>query len=380
MSSASSGEQSLSTYDLIVRGAEEAIRVQEEDGSFPPGRNYSYDEKSTPVRTTTQWLRTLAKAHEITGERRFERAANDAIDVLLSPAFRPKEATYHCRDVAGKDSCNGLVGQASVIRALSFAADSLGREDALSRAVELFDVHPFNDDLGLWEIVEIDGTLLSFDRTLNHQLLFAGAAARISSESPAVRERVKVLLDRLEENMENRSNGLIRHYVHPPIGSMLKAVFKTPRHRVLLRNEVTHHYYTRSAERRMKERGYQTVNLTGLVGIHDAFPSHPFWESEQFQGALEFVHRHESELLRGVKTKHGDALPGVSMAKIYREFEGSAESTLAELVAVELSEDPTDGRTPFESLDVDEETAAALVCELVDLPNLQLPSSRPDSW
>lgn len=373
MSSSSSSEQTVTTYDLIVRGAEEAIRVQEQDGSFPPGRNYSYDEKSTPVRTTTQWLQTLANAYDITSEHRFERAANDAVDFLLSPEFRPEGATYHCRDVAGKDSCNGLVGQASVIRALSFAANLLGRDDARRRAVELFDLHPLDDGLGLWEIVEIDGTWLSFDRTLNHQLLFAGAAARISNESPEVRERVGVFLDRLEENMECRSNGLIRHYVHPPIGTVLKTIAKTPRHRVLLRNEVTHHYYTRSQERRMKERGYQTVNLVGLIEIHDAFPSHSFWESEQFQNALRFVHQHETELLRGVQTRHGDALPGVSMAKIYQEFEGTAEPTLAELVAEELSEDPTIGRTPFESLDVDEETAAALVCELVDLPDLRLP-------
>ncbi|WP_128905688.1 AGE family epimerase/isomerase [Halorubrum amylolyticum] len=378
MSSSSSGEQTVTTYDLIVRGAEEAIRVQEQDGSFPPGRNYSYDEKSTPVRTTTQWLRTLAKAYDITSEHRFERAANDAVDFLLTPEFRPEGATYHCRDVAGKDSCNGLVGQASVIRALSFAANSLGRNDAQRRAVELFDLHPFDDDLGLWEIVEIDGTRLSFDRTLNHQLLFAGAAARIRNESPEVRERVEVLLDRLEANMENRSNGLIRHYVHPPIGTVLKTVVKTSRHRVLLRNEVAHHYYTCSQRRLRKERGYQTVNLAGLVEIHKAFPSHPFWESEQFQNALGFVHQHEKELLRGVQTKHGDALPGVSMAKIYREFEDTTESTLAALVAEEVSEDPTVGRTPFESLDVDEETAAALVCELVDLPDLQLHTSRPD--
>jgi hypothetical protein len=372
MRSSSSGEQTVTTYDLIVRGAEEAIRVQEQDGSFPPGRNYSYDEKSTPVRTTTQWLQTLAKAYDITSEHRFERAANDAVDFLLSPEFRPEGATYHCRDVAGKDSCNGLVGQASVIGALSFAANLLGRDDARRRAVELFDLHPLDDGLGLWEIVEIDGTWLSFDRTLNHQLLFAGAAARISNESPEVRERVGVFLDRLEENMECRSNGLIRHYVHPPIGTVLKTIAKTPRHWVLLRNEVTHHYYTRSQERRMKERGYQTVNLVGLIEIHDAFPSHSFWESEQFQNALRFVHQHETELLRGVQTRHGDALPGVSMAKIYQEFEGTAEPTLAELVAEELSEDPTMGRTPFESLDVDEETAAALVCELVDLPDLRL--------
>lgn len=373
MSSPSSFERTITTHDLIIRGGEEAIRIQKSDGSFPPGRNYSYDEKSTPVRTTTQWLRTLAKAYEITEEHRFERAANAAIDFLLSSEYRPNGATYHCRDVSGKDCCNGLVGQASVIRGLAFVSDRLGRDDARRRAIELFELHPFDYSLGLWECVEIDGRPLSFDRTLNHQLLFAGAASRLSDDSRYVREYVERLLDTLETNMETRSNGLFRHYVHPPLGAVLRAVVKTPRHRVLLRNELAHHYYTYSDERRMKERGYQTVNLAGLVEIHKSFPSHPFWESEQFEAALDFVHEHESELLHGVQTKHGDALPGVSMAKIYREFEAASVSSQEELVGTELSEEPTTGRTPFESLDVDEETAAALVCELVDLPELQLP-------
>lgn len=372
MSSPSSVERTITTHDLIVQASQEAVRIQKEDGSFPAGRNYSYDESCTPVRTTTQWLRTLVKAFDITGEQRYKRGANDAVNVLLSDKFRPEDATYHCRDVAAKDSCNGLVGQASVISALIYAADSMGRDDALRRAVEIFELHPFNERLGLWEIVEIDGKHLSFDRTLNHQLLFAGAASKLGDESPVVRDRIEILLDRLESNMETRSSGLIRHYVHPPLKPVLRAVIETPRHKILLRNEIAHHYYTRSDERTKKERGYQTVNLAGLVEVHKEFPSHPFWSSTTFESALEFVHEQESELIRGIRTKHGDALPGVSIAKIYREFEDAPSSVLANLVAAELSENPTEGRNPFGPLEVDEETAAALVCELVDLPEIRI--------
>lgn len=372
MSSSGVVEQTITTYDLIVRAGQAAIQIQKKDGSFPAGRNYSYDEKSTPVRTTTQWLRTLVKAFDITGEQPFEEAANDAVDVLLSNKFRPEGATYHCRDVPGKDSCNGLVGQASVIRALSYVSDLLDRTDAQGRAEEIFQLHPFNERLGLWERVEINGRRLSFDRTLNHQLLFAGAASRLGSESSVVRDRVKILLDRLESNMETRTGGLIRHYVHPPLRTVMREIVKTTRHGVMLRNELAHHYHTRSEEHLKKERGYQTVNLAGLVEIHQEFPSHSFWSSTTFKRALEFVHKQEGDLIRGNKTKHGDALPGVSIAKIYREFESVSASTLAELVAEELSENPTEGRTPFKSLQVDEETAAALVCELVDLPDIQI--------
>lgn len=372
MNSTNTFEQTITTYDLIVQAGREATKIQKGDGSFPAGRNYSYDENSTPVRTTSQWLRTLTKAFDITGEQKFEKAANNAVDILLSNEFCPEGATYHCRDVPGKDSCNGLVGQASVIRALSYASDLLDRTDAQRRVKEVFQLHPFNKRLGLWESVEIDGTQLSFDRTLNHQLLFAGAISRLGSNSSVIRDRTKVFLDRLESSMETRTSGLIRHYVHPPLKTILREIIRTPRHRIMLRNELAYHYHTRSEEHLRKERGYQTVNLMGLVEIHQEFPSHPFWDSPTFRGALEFIHEQERDLIQGNNTKHGDALPGISIAKIYREFESVSTSRLAELVSEELSENPYEGRTPFKSLQVDEETAAALVCELVDLPEIQI--------
>jgi len=48
------GGAPITTHDLIVRGARLGLNFQQDDGSFPPGRNYSYDEPETPVRTTAQ--------------------------------------------------------------------------------------------------------------------------------------------------------------------------------------------------------------------------------------------------------------------------------------------------------------------------------------
>jgi len=374
MSTSSShvNRRTVSTHDLLVHSARRGIEIQRADGSFPPGRNYSYDEESTPVRTTTQWLRTLTKAHELTGEKEFKQAANEAIDFLLSDECRPSGFTYHCRSVGGKDYCNGLVGQASVIRALAFAADELGRDDARRTAVKLFELHPFDYELGLWEIIEINGKSQSFDRTLNHQLLFAGAATRIVPHSPSAEEEIERLLDSLDANMRIRPNGLIRHYVRPPLRTVLSAVLGDSRHRVMIRNEIAYHYYTRSKNRRRKERGYQTVNLTALAEIHNSFPTHSFWESDKFQKSLQFVRNHETELLDRINTKHGDALPAIGVARIYSEFGDPSESKLQTLIANDISESPLSGRTPFRPLEVDEQTEAALVCQLVELPEIEI--------
>jgi hypothetical protein len=364
-------DRTVTTYDLLVQSARRALDRQRTDGSFPPGRNYSYDERETPVRTTTQWLRTLTKALEITDEDEFVDAANQATDYLLSDAPRPAGYTYHCRDAEGKDRCNGLVGQASVIRALAYVSTVLGRSDARRRAVELFELHPFDDHLGLWERVAVDGRQLSFDRTLNHQLIFAGSASCLVDHSETVRRRLERHLDALETVVRTR-DGLIEHYVRPPLPAVLRALGRHARHAVLLRNEVAARYFAFSDERRKQERAYQAVNLAGLTELHGAFPTHPFWNSATFRAALSYLRRNESELVNGVDTKRGTPIQGVSIAISYHRLGEASPDRLQELIRADLAANPVGHDSPFESLDVDDETAAALVCEFVELPEISI--------
>lgn len=366
-------ESRITLQDLLLQVARENIEIQREDGSFPPGRNYTYDEHETPVRTTSHWLRTLISVYESNGDSVFAERADWAVNYLLSDDARPHGYTYHCRNVDSKDKCNGLVGQASAIRALAEAAPVLNRSDARDTAIGVFELHPFHEDLCLWERVEIDGQKTSFDRTLNHQLLFAGAAARLANDATIVRKRVGKFLDALARNMQIYENGLIAHYVRPPLTEALRAVAQEPRHHSMLRNEVASRYFARSTERRKKERSYQTVNLKAMAEIHAAFPSHPFWETEIFCDALEFVYDYEHELIERVCLKHGNLLQGIGIAKIRAEFESPDKATLGELVAADIADDPRAARSPFGDLGVDEETATALVSELVDLPNLAIP-------
>lgn len=369
------GDTTVTTHGILVRTARMNLDSQRADGSFPPGRNYTYDEQSTPVRTTSQWLQTLVKTFEITGDKVFEEAANRAVDYLVSDDCRPNRFTYDCRDVEGKDRCNGLVGQASAIRALADAASILDRSDASETAEEVFKLHPFHKRLALWESVEIDGQKLSFDRTLNHQLLFAEAATHLVDDSSLVRDRVRAFLSTLGDNMHTHENGLIRHYVRPPFSTVLAEVFRTPRHRVMLRNEVVYHYYSRSSGHRMKKRGYQTVNLIALARIHTVFPNHSFWESRIFQDSYDFMRSHECELINRNQLKHGSLLQGVRIARIRNEFNDIDDSTLISLLAEDLDDNPVNNEGPFKDLGIDESDAASLVSELVDFPNVAVPLS-----
>jgi len=302
-------KETITTYELLERSAESALDLQREDGSFPPGRNYTYDEPETPVRTTSHWTVTLSEVYDITDKDKFREAADAAVDYLLGDEIRPHGYTYYCRDASGKDHCNGLVGQAGPIRALAHAGPILERQDAINTAEEVFTIHPFDEELGLWERVEIDGKKLSFDRTLNHQILFAASSSKLASVSDLVADRIATFLDRLPSNMELHSDGLIKHYIRPSPVDVIKAVFRNSRHWPLLPNELVFHYYSRSDERRKKEIGYQPVNLKGLSQLRIMFPKHECWSNHNIKSSLR-----RCDVMKCANIEYGSVISGISFA------------------------------------------------------------------
>ncbi len=333
MSDAAPSEgETITLHELLERSAESALELQREDGSFPPGRNYTYDEPETPVRTTSHWTVTLSEVYDITGKEKFREAADAAVDYLLGDEIRPHGYTYYCRDASGKDHCNGLVGQAGPIRALAHAGPILERQDAIDTAEEVFTIHPFDEELGLWERVEIDGEKLSFDRTLNHQILFAAGSSKLASESEIVADRIMTFLDRLPSNMELHSDGLIKHYIRPSPVDTVKAVFRGSRHWPLLLNEVVFHYYSRSDERRKKEIGYQPVNLKGLSQLRIQFPKHEIWSSNKVQTLLEAS---DADECRNIS--YGSVIPGMSFALAESAFYSDTNRTKS-LIEMDLED------------------------------------------
>lgn len=367
-----SDSRTVTLYDIIERSARDGLDLQRDNGSFPPGRNYTYDEPETPVRTTSHWLQILTKAYEISGDAVFEDAANSAIDYLLSDDVRPSGFTYHCRNVESKDKCNGLVGQAAPIRALTRAGEIFKRSDAKKMAEKVFRLHPFSEELGLWERVEIDGRTLSFDRTLNHQIIFAAAAIELAPDVNIVEDRIESFLDHLSVNMRLHSDGLIKHYVRPPLTDVVRSISHSPRRRYdMLINEIAFHYYSHSDERRKKERGYQTVNLKILSDLESVFTHHEFWESQNLSRALEFIRNNECELIEGTDTKHGDPLRGISIAKIQHRFDNIPINEQRQRILEDLCVSADTVAGVFDIEQIDEDTRVALVSALVDLPNME---------
>jgi len=279
--------------ELIVRTSHAALAVQGKDGAFPPGHNGPYRDPESPARNTAHWMVSLVRSFEITGDRRYRDAARHAIEFLLRPEARPMGATYLCRTNPDKDLCNGLIGQAWIIEGLVTAARALDDDRCWEAARDLFGLHPFSERRGLWQRVNVDGSLGGVDTTFNHQLWFAAAGALIDPDPAGeIGSRVIRFLDSaLAGALRTHRSGRVRQAVGPDSASTIvkgwaRALFSPASTR------------RRSAALAYREVGYHAFNLHGFALLFGQVPQHPIWTSATFSSVLDFVHtrRFESSL------------------------------------------------------------------------------------
>ena len=366
-------KETITTHELLERSARAALELQREDGSFPPGRNGVYDEPETPVRTTSHWLTTLSKAYEITGDEVFSEAANDAADYLLSDEARPYGYTFRSRKIDNKDKADGLIGQAAPLRALARADRILERPELYETATSVFLAHPFSDQVGLWEKVEIDGDPLSFDRTVNHQITFAAASTDLCRNTQEIEQRISSFLTGLKTNLQIRSDGIIRHYVRPRIRDSFINLSEGFRHWQLLLNEIAFCYYTLTEEHRRKEVGYHPINLYGLARLKQCFPDHDLWDDQVIDQAVDYVHSSEYlSIFNNPSQKYGSMLPGIQTAYALFIFSDQDVGELQKWIIKDIKDKFDSGSNLFTSNALDPHFQAATIYNLTTLPDINI--------
>ncbi|QLG27398.1 hypothetical protein HUG10_07485 [Halorarum halophilum] len=361
-----------SIFELLEICASNVIESQNADGSFPPGRNYTYNELETPVKTTARWLITFSKVYELTGEEQYRDVALRSIDYFLQEIDRPGGYTFHCRTTPGKDKCNGLVGQSWPILALSYSGRVFDIPSAIDLAIELFSTHPFHEDLGLWERIETDGQRIGFDRTLNHQILFAARSSNLSNQSAEVEEKIDRFIDRLGQNMRLNQEGLIKHFVRPTPKEIVTQFLSNPKYYPLIINEMAYPFRTHSTKRNKIERGYHTVNLAPLSKLYRRHSCQSFWESNKCANAIQYLENNIEGLLNKENTQHGDGLPGISIAKTLYNFDRCDENLVRDMVNEELTRRFSYDKLRFEIGGMHQNDQSSLISELVDLPEVHI--------
>lgn len=306
---------------VIIKSSEAALKIQREDGSFPPGHNGPYHDKETPVRNTAHWIITLLKAFELTGKNKFKGAAIRALQYLTSSEARPNGFTFWCRNKPGKDFCNGLIGQAWVIEALLMGEKYTGRSDLSELAAEVFLLHPFDGKRGLWHKREIEGKILPLDDTFNHQLWFAAVGSMFDGKRyPEIRRQIQIFAERLDINFNIFKSGLIRHLIVPrkPFSwSGLKSIARS-----FLENQT----YGKSEDIN-KAIGYHQFNLYGFGILKGNYKDLPFWRSVKFKRAVEYVQSSEfKEGLVGNKFGFPYNVAGIEVAFSLEMFVRNSKS------------------------------------------------------
>ena len=292
--------------DLILKMAEGILELQLGDGSCPAGHNGPYFDPETPVRNTGHWLMIFAKCYELTGNDEFKDKVRELVEYLYSEDARPNGYSFYHRNKQDKDKCNGLIGQAWTFEALVEATRILGNNKYALLAEEVFFQHPFNAKQCLWSRLEIDGHVLSIDATFNHQLWFAACASCIKGKRNAeIRGRVKRFMDCLPQNLTILENGLVYHpiewlleeqFAYNPtpiakmrrrIGSILQTLRIVPRHKeASFREQSKKDIYKKELYRSV---GYHSFNMYAFAILKTQAPSHPFWGSESFKKAVDYM-------------------------------------------------------------------------------------------
>lgn len=290
-------------------------------GQFQAGHNGPYFDTETSVRNTAHWLSLVSKLLTLYEDEELEGIAHSSIDYLVSKSSRPMRATFYCRSNPEKDFCNGLMGQAWAIEGLIAGHECVGREDALAIAKEVFYLHPFLEDFGIWRRVNVDGSYHTVDPTFNHQLWFAATATLLKEKIPT--DRALRFLDLVSSKLMLYSNGIIYH-ASPVNGRMilgkdsLKGAFKNI-YSAVRRTQMKKSLYSKSV-------GYHSFNLYAFAILYEAFPKHVFWDSGLFGRMIE-VTKSNQFLVDLDESKYGWPYnpPGIELAYVGETFGLSKE-------------------------------------------------------
>lgn len=260
------------------------------NGHANPGNNGPYGCTDTPVRNTAHWLILYAYLWKTTGEERYRTLAVRFAQYLLAEQGKSSSGAIACVAHGASDHLNGLIGQAWTIEALVYAYETFGEEAYLDCAAAIFHSQRFDRKTGFWKRVEPDGTVLSYDFTLNHQVWFALSGLMIlrHREDAEIRRRTERHLTLLEkEYFGIHSTGLIRHF-----GAM-----KLP-HKAF--NGLYAKQYAKYALLRMKvlkpqkvdiltqEEGYHLFELFGYAHIRQLRPDYRLFRRRDFKKALAY--------------------------------------------------------------------------------------------
>lgn len=351
--------------ELLTRSAEAAFPLQTESGAMPPGHNGPWGDIQTPLRNTGHWLITFLRAHRISGDERFLVAASRTLGYLQLPIHRPAGAAFRHFSSGSRPPGNGLIGQAWTLEALAEAGTSFNRADLMDRAAEVFLLHQFDEGLGLFHTLDIDGCDGGINPTVNQQIWFAAAGTMIrAASSPEILRRVDRFLDQLPRHLTVDRTALLRHSLNP--WSLWRQQPRDAIRRWLAR-------LRHPGLETLRSIGYHAFFLYGLALLRRYSPQHSLWDSPQLRSSLNFIRsdRYASGLVANPFAFRYNPV-GFEVPFVYEAFgagpSGEGDVWLRRQAACMAAEATRAGRDPLS----DTATLAARIYEVTRLSDLSV--------
>lgn len=271
--------------DILCRTANAGLKIQGDDGSFPPGHNGPWHNKETPIRNTAHWILTLAKAHDITGDTDYEEGLRKAGSYLASDACCPMGRTFMVfTDGAMYGGSNGLVGQAWVMEALLTMYRKFGEERFLQLAEERALDQPWDAGLRIWRALSPQGEDMGIQWSLNQQIWFSALSRSVYQETgnEKINERVKLFSDRIP-TVANFWKGFIRMRLREYLFIGRPKFFYR-----IMKSRVRNHHKLEA-----RSQGYIAYSYYPLSILHNIAPELEVWQKKsflhQFRSSLNFM-------------------------------------------------------------------------------------------
>lgn len=255
-------------------------------GKVIAGVNGPYDDRETEVRDLSHLIIiTAIEILKYEGEywELLSKMANDLLSMRGANKF------YVMREKEGKDSCNGVIGNAWVIEALVYLYKVYKDKIYLKIAFEIYEAHKFQEQLGLWGRPGMGIGDNDIDYTLNHQLWFAASLYELNDylKNKTIEDQLHRFMEQLSLNFNVSKNGRITHGIYRRLGRKL-----------ILKNKLKSIYFKAKeklgyASYAYKEDGYQLFNLVALARIYRMESQNAFFQMNRFKQALKYASSQE---------------------------------------------------------------------------------------
>lgn len=278
---------------LFLDSVDQFLCDYHRDGFVVAGNNGPHQTPETALRNSSHWIISLVRAFQLTGNAYYKNSAIRLGATLLDKTFRPYGFSFLAREGKGAegrgvDRCNGLIGQAWVIEALTKLHALTANPTYRNLGIELAKQHKFDTHFSVWHSLDVDGADLNIDNVFNHQLWFCATVALINrGQDQVLNARIQSFMDSLDKNLSLAESGLINHHIIRIIRSPRVRLQGLVKH--LRQGTLKERFFknTVKSDSRIKptasarDNGYHAFNTYAFAMLKSACPDHVFWNSDK---------------------------------------------------------------------------------------------------